>query len=155
MRLLYTTLILLLMVNLVGLGVIYHKLDSLPQFPYQLLQDNAKTQSETSAKITNLENLLAKILPESSQPTVLGLSDILPEKSNRETNTPNHFISPMKDLKGQVQVYKEQADFSTVLGQLIVDYKYPYFAKQGSWYLIGLTDNKTGWVKASQIIEIP
>ena len=53
-----------------------------------------------------------------------------------------------------MNVYKEQADFSSTIGQLIPGQKYPYDVKLNGWYQVNLSDgNKSGWVKAEQVEE--
>ncbi len=154
MRLWYTCLILLVLSNSVGLGLIYWRLDHLAQrFPFALLESSVKTQSEIATKLNNLQSLFAAIVPASSPSPVLGMADLLPDKPGNPAPSSNTFISVNKDAPEAVPVYKEQADFSVVLGQLVPDYKYPYYTKTADWYLVSLASGKTGWVKASLVRE--
>ena len=155
MRLWYSCLILLLLTNTVGLGLIYHRLDALSAaFPIQLLQDNLKSQADTSAKLTSLQNLISESLPGNVPPQVLGISDILPDKSNPQLSATSRLLQSKAGQAKPTYAYQEQADFSAILGQLVPGYNYPYYLKQGDWYLVGLSDNKSGWVKAELVSPI-
>jgi len=139
----------------VGLGVIYWKLEHpKQQFPYALLESNLQAQSETSAKLTSLQSLITSTSPLRATTGVLGVADLLPDKVRDATTSPTTFVTAIKDSPLSVKAYKEQAEFSTVLGQLIPDYNYPYYTKVNDWYLILLSDGKTGWVKASTVTEV-
>lgn len=155
MRLWYFCLILVLLLNSVGLGLVYWRLEHLAnQFPLALLESSIKTQSEITTQLTSIQTLLSAQTPTTSPSTVLGMADLLPDKS--ESSTPSStYISVPANATTAVPVYKEQATFSPVLGQLIPDYKYPFYSKTADWYLVNLSAGKTGWVKASQVTETP
>lgn len=154
MRLWRACLILLLLANTAGLALIYKKIDDLSKlFPFALLQDSIQVQSEISTQLSSIQSLLSQKSSPDSPTTVLGISELLPDKSSEQNASANHFVTTIKDSTKPVNAYKEQAVFSEVLGQLLPDYKYPYFAKIGNWYLIGLTGSVTGWVQAQEVTE--
>lgn len=155
MRAWFICLILLFSANLVGLGLIYTKLSALPKLlPIQELNLALKNQSEISTQLASLQNSWAKSNKVDLPNSVLGMSDLLPDKTTNQNITSNHFITTKPDTN-PVYVYKEQAEFSQTMGSLIAGYRYPYFGKVGDWYLIGLSDGLTGWVKADTVIETP
>jgi hypothetical protein len=145
-----------LLVNSVGLGLVYWKVATFSrQFPFSVLESSLKNQAEISAKLDGLQNTLTtgRITPKTGT-TVLGIADLLPDKSTAEGQiTALKYVSVPKNSTASVSVYKEQADFSAVVGQLVPEYKYSYMAKVGDWYLVNLADSKTGWVKASLVVE--
>lgn len=147
-------LVVVVLINTLGLGLIYWRVNRLTtQIPLNLLVTSIKNQADISAKLDGLQGLLATNNKLPTNNNVLGIADLLPDTVvNPNGTSPTTFVTMNKDM-GKVSVYKEQADFSSVLGQLIPDYKYPYYTKTSDWYLVSLTDGKTGWVKASSVSE--
>ena len=155
MRLWRACLVLLLLVNTAGLALIYKKLDNLEKlFPFTLLQDSVQTQTQISTQLATIHTLLSKNT-RSSSVSVLGMSELLPDKSTDISSSEGHYVSVTKDASQETKVYKEQAIYSTVLGRLVPDYKYPYFTKVGNWYLIGLSAGVTGWVEGGNVTTSP
>ncbi len=145
-----------LILNSVGLGLVYWKVSTFSrQFPFSVLESSLKNQVEISAKLDGLQNTLTtgRITPKTNT-TVLGIADLLPDKSTAAGQMATaKFVTIAKAVTTPVSVYKEQAEFSAVVGQLVPEYKYTYSAKIGDWYLINLSDGKTGWVKSSLVTE--
>jgi len=155
----------ILVINIVGLAVIYRRLDKFLQYspPNALAAVRADT-AEIADKLTAMQNQLTRLQSPDSDSPVLGitasslpnqLSDLLPNIPDSTSTTSYSYISISEDVSEPVNVYKEQADFSAVIGQLIPEQKYPFFAKLNNWYQVNLAEDKTGWVKAVQVYEIP
>lgn len=155
MRWWYGFLIVVLVLNSIALGLIYWRLDRLAkQFPFALLESSIKTQNEIAVKLNSIQSLLSATTSKNNPPSVLGMADLLPDKTG-SSSPASSFISVAPNVVESVPVYKEQAEFSAILGQLIPDYKYPYFSKTSDWYLVSLSSGKTGWVKAGSVTENP
>lgn len=154
MRVVQVFLVVIVLVNSLGLLLIYHNLNQLAaKIPLDLLVTSIKNQADISAKLDGLQGVLAANRQLPAAKNVLGIADLLPDTvSNPDGTAPTTFVTTNKNGPS-VAVYKEQADFSAVLGQMVPDYKYPYYSKADGWYLISLTDGKTGWVKASLVSE--
>lgn len=150
----FAFLVILLSANIFGLVTVYKKLHTLSAFfPLTKLDEIARSQGQLDAKIAGLERLMAQNTSSTLPDSILGASDILPDKTNNQNLTPKFLQT--KDSSTPTQVYKEQADFSSLVGQLVPGYHYPYFTKMGDWYLIGLNEDLTGWVKSEEIVELP
>jgi len=150
----YKIVSLVLIVNLIGLGLVYYEVARLKnQIPYSALQALVKSETEIVAKLNGLQNQLAQAQSLTLSSEVLGMADLLPDVSNSSVSASNHFISISDKSAEAVNVYKEQADFSAIIGQLVPDYTYPYYTKLDDWYLVNFKDAKTGWVKASLVRE--
>lgn len=146
--------------NIVTLSLIYSHIGKLsPTSPTSKVASDNYTQV-----IERLDHIAAQLDQiQSANPPVLGatapsapglISDLLPDISYDMSNGSKRFLSTSKDVSGQVKVYKEQADFSPVVGQLVPDYKYPYTTKLNNWYLVELSGDITGWVKANDVHEV-
>lgn len=154
MRKWHIFLIVVLILNFVGFGLLYNKLELLSrQPPLSGQQETIKKGVEIQAQLNQLQNQLAQSHPVTNLNPVLGAIDLLPDRPNTSANTSSTFISISSDWTSPVKVHKEQAEYSTVLGQLIPDYKYPYYTKLDGWYLVSLTGGETGWVKAEGVFE--
>lgn len=154
MRKWYILSIAVLILNFAGFGLLYNKLELLSrQLPLSGQQESIKNVNEIQAQLTQLQNQLAQSHPVTNLNPVLGAVDLLPDRSATSANTSSTFISISSDWTSPVKVYKEQAQYSAVLGQLIPDYKYPYYTKLDGWYLVSLSDDKTGWVKVEGVFE--
>lgn len=139
--------------NFAGLGLLYYKLEHVSrQFPTATLETAIKNEAEIQTQLALLQKQLAQSLPLANLPS--GIADLLPDRSDTATNSSNTFITISSDWPAPVKVHKEQADYSAVLGQLIPDYKYPYYTKLDGWYLVSL-DGQTGWVNAVGVFENP
>ncbi len=148
--------------NSVGLGLIYSRLTQLDrQSPPASPPDAPGKESQILERLDLIQAQLAQI--QSNATTVLGaatptspsqLSDLLPDLSNTLTNTSQRYLSISKDITDSVKIYKEQADFSPIVGYLVPDYKYPYSTKLNNWYRVELSGDITGWVKADYVREV-
>lgn len=166
MRWLYVlSVVAILVINTVGLVVIYRRLDkSLQSSPPNALAAIRTNTAEIADKLTAMQNQLTRLQSPDSDSSVLGitaspfpnqLSDLLPDIPDSTSTVSYSYISISKDISEPVNVYKEQADFSAVIGQLMPGQKYPFPAKLNNWYQVNLAEGKTGWVKAVQVYEIP
>ncbi len=150
------------LINSVSLGLIYSHLGKLARQPAVVPQEIAAGKNTDIIERLNLiQSQLAQI--QSAASSVLGaatptgptqLSDLLPDISYDISSTSKRYISIPKDVSDPVKVYKEQADFSPVVGQLVPDYKYPYSTKLNNWYRVALSGDITGWVKADSVREV-
>jgi hypothetical protein len=155
MRWWHISLLVLVVINSVGLGLIYRRVNNLArQFPLAQLESSIKAQMEIAARLDGLQSLMAALPPAKTASTVLGMADLLPDKAIEATSSPITYVTVAKDYTSPVLVYKEQADFSAVLGQLIPDYKYPYYSKADNWYLVSLANDKAGWVQATHVSPV-
>jgi hypothetical protein len=151
----HATLTVLAVFNLVALGLVYQKLNTFGnKFPYELLQSNIQSQADILTKLGSVQNLLASGQSLDSTPNVMGMADLMPDKVNTNTPDTNNFIVVAKTQMESVPVYKEQAEFSAVLGRLVKDYHYPYFTKIEDWYLVSLENGQTGWVKSANVTVV-
>lgn len=166
MRWLYVlSVVAVLVINTVGLAVIYRRLDKfLQSSPPNALDAVRANTAEIADKLTAMQNQLTRLQSPDSSSSVLGitaspfpnqLSDLLPDIPDSISTRSYSHISISKDVSEPVNVYKEQADFSTIIGQLIPGQKYPFSTKLNNWYQVNLAEGKTGWVKAAQVYEIP
>lgn len=149
-------LIVILALNLAGFGLLYYKLELISrQFPPSGLEATLKNGVEIQAQLTRLQNQLVQSLPVAILPSVLRVADLLPDRSTAPASPSGTFITISADWTAPVNVYKEQAQYSAVLGQLVPDYQYPYYTKLDGWYLVGLLDGQTGWVNSIGVFENP
>ena len=156
MRLWYAVFSLVLIANFIGLGLIYHRVARLEnKIPNEQLQALIKNETDVLTRLNGLQSQLALTQSLTRSPEVLGMTDLLPEASNSSISISNHSISIPKNSTDPVNVYKEHAEFSAVLGQLLPDYSYPYYTKLDDWYLVNFAEQKTGWVKAQNVTVNP
>ena len=159
------TVIIFLAINTVGSGIIYWRLSHpLPLSSPKSLEAVRLTTAEIADKLVGIQDQLTRLQASDSNSGVLGatassgqtgqLSDLLPYIPNSTTSTSISYVTISKNFTDPVNVYKEQADFSSTIGQLIPGQKYPYDVKLNGWYQVNLSDgNKSGWVKAEQVEE--
>jgi len=150
----------ILTINTVGLAMIYGRIDKLLKlYPPNTLEAVRFNTAEIADKLTQVQGQLTLLqLPENSD--VLGtqteqLSDLLPDIPDASSTTSYHYISVSEEFTDSVKIYKEQADFSLVLGQLVPGQKYPFSDHLNNWYHINLSRGITGWVQAAHVHEIP
>ena len=162
-----------LIINSAGLGLIYLRFNSLPQ-PVSPPPSpiSVSANQEVMDKLTLIQNQLSQLQSQNAPVPVLGtadsytsgqLSDLLPEisasptpyLSKGSTNTSQRYITVSNAQPGQIDVYKENASFSPVVGQISYGSKYAFSTKLNNWYLITLPSGKIGWVNSQYVKEVP
>ncbi|MDO8487703.1 MAG: SH3 domain-containing protein [bacterium] len=154
--------VVVLALNTIGLGMVYLRLNK----PLQMsatasLEAVRLNTAEISDKLVNIQDQLTRLQTPQTN-SILGLasaksdqlSDLLPDIPNSATSVSLRYISVSEDFTDSVVIYKEQADFSSVIGQLVPGQKYPFSTKLSDWYQINLSGGKTGWVKAAHVHEV-
>ena len=146
----------LLVINVVGLTVIYRRVDKFTKLYHpSALEAVRLNTAELADRLTQIQNQLTLLrLPENS-PVLGTASDLLPAIPDTSSTTSYHYISVSEDFTGSVKIYKEQADFSPVLGQLVPGQKYPFTDHTASWYHVNLSGGISGWVQAAHVHETP
>lgn len=153
----------ILIINTVGLTMIYRRIDKfLKLYPPNALEAVRLSTAEIADKLTSVQGQLTLLqLPENS--SALGtttsaptgqLSDLLPDIPDASSTTSLRYISVSEGFTDSVRIYKEHADFSPVIGQLVPGQKYPFSGQLNNWYQINLSRGITGWVQAAHVHEI-
>ena len=151
-----------LLINSVGLSLIYARLKTSPAQKLDQLSTGQKYQ-QILDELTSLHNQInrAEISQLQTTTPVLGtntdrggqLSDLLADPT--PLPTPAGYITITSSQNSQVDVYKESASFSPIIDKIIYGQKYPFNSELNNWYLITLPGGKSGWVNSQYVKEVP
>lgn len=153
--------LLLLLVLLSGLGM----------FGYYLVQNNAiKISSQTEnmslkEEIGSLKNDLADIknsldiTPTATKSGTVNsdgetsIADVLGDTDKPIGDNVLGYVTKMPS-NGKVDIYKEDSSTSEIVAEMKDGTNYPFYDKNGNYYLIGLGENAFGYVKVNLVKQV-
>lgn len=150
----YWPIVVALIINSVGLVLIYNKLKISPAAKLDLISSSQKYQQI----LDELASMRNQPQPQNAEP-VLGsttdsgqLSDLLADPTPNPT--PVGYLAITSSQNSPVDVYKESASFSPVIDKIVYGQKYPFTTNLNNWYLVTLPSGKTGWVNSQYVKEV-
>ncbi len=133
----YWPVVVALLINVVGLSLIYSRLKTSPAAKLDLISSGQKYQ-QILDELASMRNQINK--------PVLGTST--------DTPTPVGYITIASSSNSLVDVYKESASFSPVIDKISYGQKYPFTSELNNWYLITLPSGTSGWVDSQYVKEV-
>jgi hypothetical protein len=144
--------------NLLGFGLIYHRLtvpQSTPQDPSST-SPSTSTDNSITTRLAQVESDLAALRSESrllkqvlgtSTSTDTSLSSTLPDISLAATQS----ITISDPKFPTIEVFELPLASSKVVSRLDFGKSYPFTSRQGEWYHLQLPDGLFGWVNAQLV----
>jgi hypothetical protein len=145
--------VILALILLGMLGSHFAKLESSSPYEKTLKAQLADSEAKNQVLSESLKKAQAKLdqKDKTVDPGVKGesiidlISDTPAPSGDRITGKANITV---------INVYKEPISTSAKIGSLEPELNYPYLEKQNGWYKVVVTSTQTGWVSASDVIEV-